>query len=111
MHQRRFVSILAFLLVGYASPYFEYKAHAEKGVDVALLYPLGPETMGNLSDLRAAIEADPPEEFSFSLGRPLESPPNWLLYRIHTSIALSLLAVLSAFLLWSGRQSFAKLMG
>jgi hypothetical protein len=60
--------------------------------------PLGPRTPGTLLRIRAAVEADPPPSFGFRTDRPLELPPNWLTYLIHSVVALSLFSVLAAFL-------------
>ncbi len=92
------VSVLSLFLLGYASPHLNKLADAEKGLDVSLLYPMGPVTMGGLSDLRARVEADPPQEFSYRFDRPLDSPPSWITYQIHTPLVLSLFAILAAFL-------------
>ena len=92
------VSVLAFFLLAYAFPLTRFRADAEKGLDVGLLYPMGPATLGGLSDLRDRIEENPPDEFSFRVERPLASPPNWITYQIHTPFVFSLFAILAAFL-------------
>ena len=92
------VSVLSLFLLGFASPQLHYQADTMMGLDVGQLYPMGPVTLGGLSDLRDRIEENPPDEFSFGVDRPLASPPNWLTYRIHTPLVLSVFAILAAFL-------------
>lgn len=92
------LALLSYGLLAYASPMAQYRAWASAGVDVAALHPFGPETPGGIRARRSAVEADPPEVFSFRTSRPLERPPNWLTYLLHSSIALAGFAVLSALL-------------
>jgi len=92
------LALLSYGLMAYASPRAQYRARASAGVDVAALHPFGPETPEGIRARRSAVEADPPEAFSFRTSRPLERPPNWLTYLLHSSIALAGFAVLSALL-------------
>ncbi len=92
------LSMSSFLLLGNATPYFLFRAEAEVGVDVSQRYPEGPVTINGLKRLRSRALESPPDQYSFSVGRLLEVPPNWLNYRIHTVLVLSLFAILAAFL-------------
>jgi len=40
--------------------------------------------------------ADPPGKFSLHIDRPLEQPPNWLTYRIHSPVVIAGFALLAA---------------
>jgi hypothetical protein len=92
------VAAMSYLLLAWASPTAIHHANASAGVDVATQYAFGPDTPGALRAQRAAVEADPPEEFSLRIDRPLEQPPNWLTYRIHTPLVMAGFALLAALL-------------
>ena len=46
----------------------------------------------------AAVEADPPERYTFRIDRPLEQPPNWLTYLLHSVLAIAFYSVFAALL-------------
>ena len=92
------VSFVSFLLLGFASPYSEYKTVEQAGLDTAMRFPTGPATIGGLRELRVEVLEYPAEEFRYSAEHPLDSPPNWIDFRIHTSFVFSLFAILAVFL-------------
>jgi len=87
---------VSYLLLAWGSPTAVYHENAAAGVDVASQYPFGPDTPGALRAQRAAVEADPPGGFSLRIDRPLEHPPNWLTYRIHSPVVMAGFAFLAA---------------
>jgi hypothetical protein len=90
------VVAISYLLLAWASPTAIYHRNAAAGVDVASQYPFGPDTPGALRAQRAAVQANPPDEFILRIDRPLEQPPNWLTYRIHSPVAIAGFALLAA---------------
>jgi hypothetical protein len=102
------LAALAYGLVAYASPTGEYRVRAAADADLAAEFPLGPRTPGALRGLRSTIESNPPETYNFSIERPLERPPNWLTYLLHSVVAIAAFAVFGALL---GQQSGALTSG
>jgi hypothetical protein len=102
------LAAVAYGLVAYASPTGEYRVRAAEDADLAAEFPFGPKTPGALKALRSTIEARSPEAFSFSIERPLERPPNWLTYLLHSVMAIAAFAVFGALL---GQQSGALTSG
>ena len=92
------ISLLSLSVLGFLAPHLEYKEKEENGQDVDLRFPTGPATIAGLWELRVQVVENPPEDFSLSIENPLQHPPNWIAYLIHTPIVLSLFAVLNAFL-------------
>ena len=92
------VSFVSFLLLGFVSPYSEYKSVEQAGLDTAMRFPTGPATIGGLRKLRVEVLEYPAEEFRYSAEHPLDSPPNWIDFRIHMSFVFSLFAILAVFL-------------
>jgi len=92
------VVVLSYCLLAYGSPIAEYKAQSALGQDRAIKLPFGPKTPGGLKALRSAVQADPPANYSLSVDRPLEHPPNWLTYLIHSLVVIAGFAVLAALL-------------
>lgn len=102
------LAAVAYGLLAYASPIGDYEVRAAADADLAAEFPFGPRTPGALKALRSAIEARSPDDFSFSIERPLERPPNWLTYLLHSVMAISAFAVLGALL---GQQAGALTSG
>jgi hypothetical protein len=94
------LAVLAFGLLAYGSPLAKYQADEARGADMAARYPFGPNTPGGLQARRSAADSIPPGDIPFSVERPLEAPPNWLTYLIHSLFAVSCLAILFALLGW-----------
>jgi len=92
------ISLLSFLLLGYLLPTLQYRVEADLGLDVEERYPTGANTIRGLGEWRGLVQQTPQEEFSLSVERPLQTPPNWITYLIHSSIVQSLYAVLAALL-------------
>ena len=92
------IAAISYGLLGFLAPTAEYLVRKSGGVDVAALYPFGPNTPENLISRRAAVESDPPEDYNFRLDAPLSRPPNWLTYLLHQTVVLAFFAVLSALL-------------
>jgi len=97
------VSVIAFALIAYASPIAEYRARVVDGTDFEARFPAGPETFGGLRALRLAAEANPPADFNFAVEHPLDLPPNWLTYILHSQMVVALFGILAALLgQWGG---------
>jgi hypothetical protein len=92
------VTIFSYALLAYGTPLLRYRAAIESGTDVSAQYPLGPGTPGDLREQRSYVESNPPTEYSFRIARPLNQPPNWLTYLIHSLMALALFSLLSILL-------------
>ena len=87
---------ISYGLLAYASPVAEHRQEAAGGGDVVAKFPFGPDTPGGLRALKSAVEADPPARPSFRIDRPLETPPNWLTYLIHSLVVVAGFAILAA---------------
>jgi hypothetical protein len=92
------VAAASYFLLAYAGPVLKYRVGASSGVDVSAVYPFGPETPGGLLAHRSAVREGQPEEFSFEVGRPMDFPPNWITYLIHSPVALALFTLFSTLL-------------
>ena len=92
------LSIVSYALLAYGLPTAQYHERARVGADLAIEFPLGPSTPGTLRALRSAVEADPPDNYALRFDRPLEHPPNWLTYLIHSLVVFAGFAVLAALL-------------
>lgn len=92
------VLLFSYALLGFGAPMGSYLDDKSSGADVALLYPTGPGTPLDLLELRSAIEADPPEAYSFRATRPYANPPNWIGYLIFSPMALAFYSVFSILL-------------
>lgn len=90
------LALLTYALLGYGHPPAEYRLTALHGEDLASQYPFGPYTPGGLVKIRQAVKANPPEIYSFGRSRPLETPPNWWTYLLHSMIAVSAFTLLAA---------------
>ena len=98
------IAVVSYLLLAFGSPVAVYVEERSQGVDLEELYPFGPPTPDGLLAHRSAIEADPPEAYSFRIDSPLSRPPNWLTYLFHSVIALALYSILAVLLgRWSGK--------
>jgi hypothetical protein len=89
---------LTYALLAYGAPQAEYRLTGLHGIDVDSQYPFGPFTPGGLLKVREAVQAGPPEEYSFRISRPLENPPNWWTYLLHSIMAVSGFTLLAALL-------------
>jgi len=96
------LAILSYGLMAFVTPIAKYRARAASGVDVETLYPFGPETPGGYLRHRAAVQNEPPDQFSYRIDRPRSLPPNWLSYLIYSPIAFALFTIFSAML---GREA------
>lgn len=92
------IAVVSYLLLAYGSPVAIYRDHASRDVDLTTLYPFGPYTPGGFLALRAAIEADPPETYSFRINHPLTRPPNWLTHLLHSVVVIACFTILAALL-------------
>lgn len=92
------LAAISYGLLAYVSPIAEYRERASREEDVVTAFPFGPETPGGLIALRSAVETDPPATYSFRTDRPLERPPNWLTYLIHSLFVVAVFAILAALL-------------
>ncbi len=92
------LALPAYGLLAYVRPIAVYKEAVSLGRDVAIERPMGPSTSGQLRARREAVLATPPATYSFRVSRPLESPPNWLTYQIHSPAVLALFAILGTLL-------------
>jgi len=92
------LAAISYGLQAYVSPVAEYRDRTSRGGDVVTAFPFGPRTPGGFTALRSAVEADPPARYSFSVDHPLETPPNWLTYLIHSLIVVAGFALLAALL-------------
>lgn len=92
------VSLVTYGLNAYAQPMAEYTEAASRGIDVSTQRPFGPTTPSGLLRQRAYIRANPPDSYSFDIGRPFDRPPNWLTFELYFSAAWAVLAVLSTLL-------------
>ena len=89
---------ISYVFLAFGAPLGDYLIEARSGVTPSLVYPAGPRTPMGLLELRSAIEADPPEVFSFRVEAPLTLPPNWLTYLLHSAGAVALYSLLSVIL-------------
>lgn len=92
--------LVVFLSLAYGSSLALYQAEAEDPEALASRYPEGPLTLNGLLRLRATNIRNPPTSSSFSTDRPLEHPPNWISYQIHTFFVFAIYSVLSGLLGW-----------
>jgi hypothetical protein len=90
------LALLTYALLAYGDPPAEYRLTALHGEDLASQYPFGPYTPGGLLKIRQAVRANPPETYSPGRSRPLETPPNWWTYLLHSIMAVSGFTVLAA---------------
>ena len=92
------IAILSYGLLAYASPVAQYLDRRNVGGGVSAVYPFGPNTPHGRIANRSAVEASPPEEYSFRVEDPLSTPPNWLTYLLHSTVVFAVFSVLSALL-------------
>ena len=92
------LAVATYALMAYASPTAEYHRRIYRVGDVAMEFPYGPFTPGALAMVREAVRVDPPPVYSFRSADPLETPPNWLTYLIHSALAVSGFALLAGLL-------------
>jgi hypothetical protein len=92
------VSVVSLVLLGFLSPVLEVQVVRSVGGDIERRFPMGPETIPTLLDLREEVRRNPPDRYSFRVGEPTRSPPNWLTYRAHCLIAMSFFGFLAALL-------------
>jgi hypothetical protein len=92
------IAVVSYLLLAYGSPLAEYRIYASRDTDLAALFPYGPTTPSALLAIRSAVEAGPPDRYNFRIDRPLEQPPNWLTYLLHSVAAIAFYSVVAALL-------------
>jgi hypothetical protein len=92
------IVLISFCLLAYVNPLSEVRIAESRGFDVSERFPMGPTTPRGLLLQREAIQASPPTDFSFSVNRPLSTPPNWLTYLLHSLFALPAFSILAALL-------------
>ncbi|TFH64047.1 MAG: hypothetical protein E4G90_08875, partial [Gemmatimonadales bacterium] len=92
------IAVVSYFLLAYGSPMAFYRDYASREADLTALYPFGPPTPRALLAQRSAVEANPPQTYSFRVGRPLEHPPNWLTYLLHRAIVIAGFSVLAGLL-------------
>jgi len=90
------LAVVGYAIGGVASPLLEYRYHAQEGADLAARYPFGPLTPGNVVRQREAAAATSPEDYTFSINRPGDRPPNWLTFLIHSPMSLMVFALPNA---------------
>jgi hypothetical protein len=94
------LGLLAYVLQAYVSPVAQYEAQLHRGADTAVRFPMGPEIPSALKAQRDWVENHPPDQFSHSTNAPLEAPPNWLTFLLHTPVAMAAFAIFAALLGW-----------
>lgn len=87
---------ISYLMLAFLAGIASYSEQARWGTDVEAVFPFGPRTPRGLLAHMEAIEADPPDAFSFRASQPLALPPNWLTYLLQSSAAAAAFAMLSA---------------
>ena len=92
------VTALSYLLLAYGAPIARFHDMRRSGTDVSASFPSGPRTPGGLLVLRSRVQAEPPTVFSFRIDQPLEAPPNWLTYLLHSPAALAVYSLFSILL-------------
>jgi hypothetical protein len=90
------LAVVTYALLAYASPVADQRRMVSRGADPAVQYPFGPYTPGGLLKVREAVRANPPVAYSFRISRPLENPPNWWTYLLHSMMAVSGFTLLTA---------------
>ena len=90
------LAVFTYALLAYGNPRAEYRLTSLHGADLASQYPFGPYTPGGLLKIREAVRANPPEVYSRGTSRPLENPPNWWTYLLHSIMAVSGFTLLAA---------------
>jgi hypothetical protein len=90
------LAMVTYALLAYGAPLAEFRLAASQEMDVASQYPFGPYTPGILLEIREVVRADPPAAYSFRTSRPLETPPNWWTYLIHSVMAVAAFTLLAA---------------
>jgi len=91
-------AVLAYILLAFVSPSVQPIPPAVAALEAETGLKIAPSIPPNLVARRAAVREDPPEQFSFSIDRPLERPPNWLTFLIHNPAVLAIFAILAVFL-------------
>jgi hypothetical protein len=84
------------VLLAYGAPLAEHSLSGLHGIDVDSQYPFGPYTPGGLLEIREAVQENPPDAFAKGMSRPLENPPNWWTYLLHSIMAVSGFTLLAA---------------
>jgi hypothetical protein len=92
------LGVISYVAGSLVAPIAEMEAYRRIGVDLQVRYPLGARTMFELVRRRDRLLRSPPAEYSFSVERPLDHPPNWLLYLVHQPIAFVVFGVTNAVL-------------
>jgi hypothetical protein len=90
------LALLTYVLLAYGAPLAEHRLSGLHGIDVASQYPFGPYTPGGLLKIREAVQEPPPGAFAHGMSRPLENPPNWWTYLLHSIMAVSGFTLLAA---------------
>ncbi len=93
--------LASWALMAFLSPLAQYRSWVSAGMDGAARFPMGVETPFALAALRSSVVSHPPAEYSFSVERPFQAPPNWLTYLIHSPAAIACFALLAALLGWA----------
>jgi hypothetical protein len=92
------LALLTYALLAYGAPLADYRLTGSHGIEVESQYPFGPYTPDGLRKIREAVRASPPEEYTYRISRPLETPPNWWTYLLHSMMAVSAFTLLAALL-------------
>jgi len=90
------LALLTYVLLAWGVPLAEHRLSGLHGIDVDSQYPFGPYTLGGLLKTREAVRANPPEAYAHGMSRPLENPPNWWTYLLHSMLAVSGFTLLAA---------------
>ena len=89
---------LSYGSLAYVHPILRFRHLVEGGADELRYFPFGPGTPAGLLRRRAAVLADPPAQYSFSVDQPLASPPNLLTLTLFLPAVLAAFALLNALL-------------
>lgn len=92
------LGVISYVAGSLVAPIVELEAYRRLGADLQARYPFGARTMFELVRRRDRLLRSPPAEYSFSVERPLDTPPNWLLYLVHQPIAFVVFGAMNAVL-------------
>jgi len=90
------VGVGSYLITAWATPVLEHVA--VQGAATPIERPFGVPTPIGLLRQRAYVLQNPPEEYSLSVERPREIPPNWLLFCVWAPAAMACFGFLNVLL-------------
>lgn len=90
------LSLVAYVAGAWIAPLAVVEADRQAGIAVDERYPAGAPTPSSLLEQRRLVIEAAPARHQNSIDRPLQMPPNWLLYRVHQRIAVATFGVINA---------------